>query len=284
MINTMIKRIQKYCTAALLLAAGGTASFADPAIIMGQTICDNQADAFDYDWITSNVADTRLFFLSGDTADDGAINAVGHEDAFNDSATVYISVHGDVDIVDSFSGAGFASLFHNNHATTPVAVTFYVCQSSTVPDGEGAISSKAALARAYPGEAAGSTLIQTVTAPEPDSCPALAVDAAATPFDPIETIAAAVYRTDISQTEDHDTALAVLLDEWGGGNGVTYPETEQSFQAYCEAQLEADASGQWIPDFIANVVTQFSEDYLTLINTNYGGDPLVTCGVDAQCN
>ncbi len=279
----MIKRLQKYCSAALLLAACSTASFANPAIIMGRTICDNQADSFDYDWITSNVANTRLFFLSDNP---GAINAVGHADAFNNSASVYISVHGDVDIVDVFSGAGFAALFQNNHAATPDAVTFYVCQSSTVPPGAGAVSSKAALARAYPGAAAGSTLIKTVTAPAPNSCPALAVDAANEPFQPILNISDAVYRTDINTTANHDAALDVLLDEWGGGNGVVYPGTAQSFEDYCQTQLGIDATGQWVPGFITEVVNQFSQDYLTLINTNYSGNPLIDCGVTSgvQCD
>ncbi|WP_417461342.1 hypothetical protein [Kordiimonas sp.] len=271
----------RHSTALMAFMFGASAAQADPAALLGKTICDNQADSFDYQWITANVADVDLFFLSGDTVENGTINAVGHEEDFNDADDVYIALHGAVDVVGDFSGADFAALFLANHASTPTSVTFYVCQSGTPP--EGGVSSMAALARSYPGEVEHSTLIGAVNAPGPNTCPALAVDADAEPFDPIDALGQAVYHTDIDHTDDFDERLAYLMDRWDGG-GVTYPDTEQTYEDYCEAQLANDPTGQWVSGFIANVNAQFGAAYLSLVNANYGGDDLVTCGPDVQCD
>lgn len=284
-IRTSLHRaVRRLLPFACALSISGQSSFADPGIIMGSSICDNQADSFDHQWITANVANTHLYFLSGTDAQNGAINRVGAAPAFNGADDVYIAVHGDVNQVDAFPATQFALLFLNNHAAVPNSVTFYVCQSGT-PGGVGNISSMARVARAYPGQAQNSTLIQAVNAPAPNSCPALAVDAANQPFQPIQNIADAVYRTNINTTQGHNALLNALLHDWDNA-ATPYPNTQQSFHDYCDAQLQNDPTGQWVPGFIQNVVATFGADYLALINTNYGGNPLVTCGAGngAQCN
>lgn len=269
-------------TALLILILSVQAAQTDPAIVMGRSICDNQADSFDYRWTASNVDNTKLFFLSGNSAANGAINAVGDQSSFNASDDIYIAVHGALNVVDTFSGTDFATLFLNNHQKTPNSVTFYVCQSGTPP--HNGVSSMAAVARSYPGEEENSTLIGAVNAPGPNTCPALAVNAANQLFDPINNISAAVYRTDVSHTDDHNKLLDGLVKAWGDKDGTPYPGTKQSYEGYCRAQLTTDPKGAWVPDFIANVAAQFSVDYLALINTNYGGDNLETCGPGVQCN
>lgn len=281
-------RVKSFNGATAALAAlttaliGAQTANADPALLMGSTICQNQRDAMDYPWVTSNVDNLKLFFISGDDDEDGAITAIGHENAFNASDDVYISIHGAVDEVGDFSGSDFAAVFLANHADTPNSVTFYVCQSGTVP--EGGVSSMAKLARSYPGEAENSTLITAVNAPQAGCSPALAVNAEETPFDPIQTIQPATYRTNISTTGDHDQILTALTEAWIS-NETPYPETETSYAAYCATKLEEDPTGaSWVRAFIDNVVDEFGEEYLSLVNTNYAGEGLSTCGADVQCD
>jgi|GEM_PF-5779386 len=273
----------KGATAALAAALIATqTAVADPAILMGSTICQNQRDSFDFAWLTANHENLQPFFISGDDAH-GVITPLGHANPFNDSADVYISIHGDVDEVGDFSGANFAASFLANHATTPDSVTFYVCQSSTVP--AGGVSSMAALARSYPGPVANSTAIGAVDAPEPDTCPALAVNAAAEPFAPIATIQPAVYRTLFDETDGHDAALGTLEGAWDDAAGTPYPGSDLSFEDYCAEQLAADATGAtWVLEFINAVEDQFANDYLALINTNYAGNAFVSCGPGVQCD
>lgn len=269
--------------AALLgqLSLAATPATANPAILLGDTICDNQADVFDYDWITANVANTRLFFVSGNSVNTGVITAIGHTDAFDNSADVNVALHGDINVVSNFSGTDFAAVFLANHASTPTTVNMYVCQSGT--PSLNTLSSMAAVARSYPGQAQNSTAITTVTAPGANSCPALRSSATA-PVTPINAIGAAVYRTSVSHTNGYNAALATLINAWDSQQTL-YPNTLQTYEGYCRAQLALDPTGAaWVAGFITNVVNQFSTDYLALINTNYGGNALATCGTNVQCN
>ncbi|MCJ9427998.1 hypothetical protein [Kordiimonas marina] len=272
----------KSAVAAAALLFGTTSPAWADATLMGSSICDNQADSFDYLWIAANNNNPDLYFLSGNSVNNGAINAVGHNNQFNNANNVYIAVHGGVDQVDAFSGTAFAQLFLNNHGNVPTSVTFYVCQSGTVPNN--GVSSMAAVAQSYPGNQQNSTLIQTVTAPGPNSCPALAVNSAQPPVNPIGNLALAVYHTGIQHTQAYNGLLNTLLTEWAGGNNVVYPNTNLSFQGYCQQQLGVDATGQWVPAFITAVNNQFGADYLALVNANYDGNALATCGVGQQCN
>lgn len=268
------------------LAAGlmtAQTAVADPAILMGSTICQNQRDSFDFAWLTANHENLQPFFLSGDDASNGTITALGHANPFNDSDDVFIALHGWTDLVGDFSGADFATVFLANHASTPQSVTFYVCQSGTVPNG--GVSSMAAVARKYPGQAVNSTLIGAVNAPSPGTCPALAVNAASEPFNAITTIQPAVYRTGISMTAGHNAAESTLTTAWTDATNTPYPNTTQSFKDYCTGKLAQDPTGaSWVLSFLNNVETQFANDYLALINTNYGGNALATCGPNVQCN
>ena len=104
-------------------------------------------------------------------------------------------------------------------------------------------------------------------------------------FAPIHALADAEYRTNVSHTQAHAAASQALQTAWNNNN-TPYPNTQpqQTYQAFCLAQLALDATGQWAPGFIANVAAQFDDDYLALINTNYDGNPFVTCGINVQCN
>ncbi len=263
----------------LWLAASSV--MANPGILLGGTICDNQADAFDYVWITDNVQNTRLFFVSGNSVQNGAITAVGHKDAFDKSADVYIVLHGAINVVGDFSGTDFAKVFLANHPSTPTNVTMYVCQSGTPP--LNGVSSMAALARSYPGNTQDSTLVTAMTAPGPNSCPALRASASDNPFVPINAIKDAAYRTGVQHTKAYAAALKALLDGWTDQN-TPYPNTKQTYEDYCKDQLKKDATGQWVSGFIANVSKEFGAKYLALINTNYNGNALATCGTNVQCN
>ena len=263
------------------LSLAATPATANPAIMLGDTICDNQADVFDYDWITANVANTRLFFVSGNSVNTGVITPIGHTDAFDNSADVNIALHGDVNVVSNFSGTDFAAVFLANHASTPTTVTMYVCESGT--PSPNTLSSMAAVARSYPGQAQDSTAITTVTAPGPNTCPQLRSSATA-PVTPINAIAAATYSTGVSHTNGYGAALATLTNAWDSQQTL-YPNTQQTYEDYCTAQLALDPTGAaWVAGFITNVVTQFSVDYLALINTNYDGNALATCGTNVQCD
>lgn len=279
----MTLRFSKTCIHAAILLSTMILSMqavkADRAIVMGRSICDNQADSFDYRWITSKVDDTKLFFLSGDTAASGTINAVGHAGTFNALNEIYVAVHGAVNVVDAFSGTDFAALFLSNHKDTPDSVTFYVCESGTPP--QSGTSSMAAVARKYPGLGENSTSIGAVNAPASNMCPALAVNSANTPFNPVEDISAAVYRTNVSHTDKHEELLRELEKAWSDENDTPYPGTEQSYASYCQSQLAGDPTGAWLLAFIANAADEFGDRYLALVNTNYGGNDLKTCG---QCD
>ena len=48
---------------------------ADPAILLGSTICQNQRDAMDYQWVSSIEPYLKLYFVSGNTAANGAITS-----------------------------------------------------------------------------------------------------------------------------------------------------------------------------------------------------------------
>lgn len=266
----------------LSLALFTTSAVAAPAIVLSPSICDNQAEVFGYAWKAANVANTQLFFVSGNTALNGAINPVGHANAFNASADVNIFIHSNTGNIGNFTGAEFAALFLANHAATPNSVNLYACNSGTVAPPPVGVSSMAQIARSYPGLAANSTLIAAMTAPGPGTCPAQR-GSAGLPIVPVLTIAASSMRTGVLNTPAKAAILNTLVTEWNGG-GVVYPGTAVTFQAHCTAQLALDATGQWVPQFITDVSAQFGVDYLALINTNYGGNNLVTCGVGAQCN
>jgi len=278
-----LKSFVQSALATSILSVSASAVLAAPAIIMGNTICQDPSDAFDHQWINTQVDEpANLYFLSGNNAVNGVLNLVGHEAAFNDSQVVYVAIHGWIRTVGDFSADDFATVFRANHAATPTNVTFNVCQSGTPADDQP--STMATVARRYPGEAANSTLIQQVIAPGPDTCPALAVNAAAQPFDPIAAIGDAVYRTDIETTDEHDAAEQRITDAWNNAATTPYPETDQSYQGFCQAQLVEDPAGAWVPGFINQVIDQFGADYLALINTNYAGDQFAVCGTAVQCN
>jgi len=250
---------------------------AAPAILLGTSICDNQADAFGYQWKADNVVNTRLFFMTGNNVGNGAITAVGHADAFNASGDVYIEMHGRIDGVANFNGQDFATVFLANHPA-PTNVSMYVCQAGTQSAGAGT-SSMARLARSYPGVTTDSTVIN-MTAPAPNACPALQ-GSAGLPIAPIINLAQASIRTDVQHVNPaHTNLVNKLVHDW---NNTNYPGTVQSFGAYCTAQL-ANAPGGWLAKFIADVVAQFNADYLALINTNYAGNNLVVCGPGVQCD
>lgn len=276
---------------ALLLTLFGRPAAAEPAILMDPSICQNQTTSFTYVWKAANVQNLRLFYLSGSTANPGQIHAVGHQDAFDASEEVNVNIHGTVDEVGAYTGQAFAAVFQANHATVPDSVNMYVCRSGTVPQGQNQLSSMARLARAYPGNAGpGSTAIGAMTAPGniplPGGCPPLSSGDGNPPV-PVDNIAAAVVRTDVEHVQPaHNNIRNALINDWDGNGNVFYPglQNDVSFRDYCTNQAVQDPTGAWLPAFIDNVNATFGQRYLDLINTNYGGAPLVTCGVGVQCN
>ena len=264
-----------------------TAVKADPAILLGTTICQNQRDAMDYQWVLSRTQNLKLFYISGNSPANGAINRVGAPAYnFDDTEHVYINIHGGVNSVANFSGADFATVFQANHPSAPSEVNMYVCQSGTIPPGLGAVSSMAALARMYPGPAPNSTVI-TMAAPEPNACPALRSSAGNAPIIPVASIAGAVYRTAVAHTPGQAAILDGLENGWDDAVNFPYPNgaiPAESFEDYCQNQRVLDATGQWVDTFVNNVNITFGAAYLNLINANYGGNPFLVCDDANPCN
>lgn len=276
-------------TILLSLTVFSSIILAQPAILMGSTICDNQENSFTYQWKNSNLISQGnkpyLFFINGNNAANGRIYPVGHGNNFNLSPDVYITIHGNANQVADFNGNDFATVFHNNHLNTPIAVTMYVCQSGT-PAGPAHISSMAYIARRYPGVVVNSTLIETMTAPANGQNGALR-GPTQTGGLPIQSLNQATYRGNPQQQQpQYNTLLQQLLNSWAGTDGTRYPGSAVSFGDFCQQQLANDPTGQWIPNFIQNVVQTFQVQYLQLINLNSAGTPLATCGVanGIQCN
>ncbi|WP_339858099.1 hypothetical protein [Thalassospira alkalitolerans] len=275
MIQSVPKKQMAGAIAGFMLLLVASPAVANPAIVLDETICDNQATGFNAIWVAGNVANTRLFFASGTTAVNGAINPVGHGNNFNASDDVYVTIHGGIDKVGEFSGTDFAALFQANHVNPPHNVTMYVCLSGTVPNG--GLSSMARIARAYPGVAPNSTLINAVTAPGPNGCTAPRGPAVVNgPL--VLAIPQAVIRTDVVESPPHDVIEQRLVDQWAGANNVVFPNTADSFEDFCRQNVQLDPTGQWVPGFLQAMNAQFGVDYLALINTNSAGNDLVTCG------
>ncbi len=253
-----------------------TPAKANPAILMGPSICDNQADVFDYVWKTQNVSNTKLFFISGNNQSNGKIHAVNHQDNFDNSQDVYIMLHGDTDVVSTFNGTDFAKVFFANHQTAPKNVTMYVCKSGTIPPN--GVSSMAKLARLYPGQTLNSTKINMTAA---NGCPALRGSQGNNPIQPIHNIASASYKVNPSQTSQYPSQLNLLLKGWAQD---IYPQTNKTYEDYCEDQLIQDKTGRWVDKFIKEVNNKYDQEYLKLINYNYGGNPFANCGPQNQCN
>ena len=260
---------------------------ADPAILLGTTICQNQRDAMDYQWVLSRTQNLKLFYISGNSPANGTISSVGAPAYnFDDAEHVYISIHGAVNSVANFSGADFATVFHAHHPAAPSEVNMYVCQSGTIPPGVGGVSSMAALARMYPGPAPNSTVIR-MTAPAPHANCALRGSAGNAPINPVINIAGAVYRTAVAHTPGQAAILNRLLNDWTDAVNFPYPDgavPAQSFQSYCQNQRMLDITGQWVDTFVDNVNITFGADYLNLINANYGGNPFLVCDAANPCN
>jgi len=275
----MISRTCKIlsCVFSLFVAGGVTTPLAaDPAMLLSSTICDNQRDSFDYFWLLGNDPMTLLYFM--DNA--GIVRPVGHATAFDTQTDVQITIHGNVDRVGPFSGAGFAANFHAAHPTAPDSVTMNVCFGAAIPPG--GVSSMARLARSYPGQNPNSTVIPDVAAPAV-AC-SLRASATNNPFVPVANLAQAVYRSGVQHTVNYGPRLASLMAEWNNA-GIPYPGTQppQSYQSYCRAQPLANP-GAWLAGFLNNVNARFGAAYLGLVNSNYGGSPFVACGAANQCD
>ena len=269
-----------FCPFSFMVSSAAASS----AILLGTTICDNQADAMDYVWKQANDPTVRLFFISGNNNANGQINPVGHAYAFELSDDVSINIHGNVGTVADFSGQDFARVFVRYHPTPPRVVTMYVCQSGTVPLGIGAMSSMASLARSYQGGAPAYTLVGAMNAPAPNECPYLRGRTVQN-APPVGSLAFAQYKTNVGHIQpNYDNLLYAMVNSWDGT--THYPGTVLSFKRYCQQQLANDPTGQWLTGFIQQVNLSFGVQYLNLVNFNYGGNNFAICGTNnnTPCN
>ncbi|WP_332117794.1 hypothetical protein [Azorhizobium caulinodans] len=251
-------------TLAAALIAAPAVCFADYAMVLTSTLCQNQYDAMNVVWARTHPAGPgaqKLFYFDGTN-----FTAVGHTAPFDSLSEVVISAHGNKGSIGPKSAADFATAFLDKHAATPNSVTLLTCYSATGSTGKSVMG---ALAAKYPSAGPAGTLVANLYGSK--VCSALRKPASG----PAAMISEAIYYDGVVISEEGKKIVTALVDDW---TKKIYPGLggkDQTFASYCTAVL-SDVTA--LPDFITAVDGQYGARYLELINDNGGGSSQTRCG------